>query len=77
MASCHSRDTGNFRSRVIAGYSRDTLLSLYFSIAGLDCNGYGDMRPGGDDDIRFGSRTGFLGVLAPSVSIKDRWMWQC
>jgi len=26
---------------------------------------------------RYGSRTGFLGVLAPSVSIKDRWMWQC
>ena len=22
------------------------------------------MRPGGDDGIRFGSRTGFLGVLA-------------
>ena len=30
------------------------------------------MRPGGDDGISFGSRTGFLGVLAPSVSIKDR-----
>ena len=30
------------------------------------------MRPGGDDGIRFGSRTGFLGVLAPSVSVKDR-----
>ena len=43
----------------------------------MDCNGYGDMRPGGDDGIRFGSRTGFLGVLAPSVSIKDRSLWQC
>ena len=39
------------------------------------CNGDGDVRPGGDDDIRFGSRTGFLGVLAPLVSIKDRSLW--
>ena len=30
------------------------------------------MRPGGDDGIRFGSRTGFLGALAPSESVKDR-----
>ena len=30
------------------------------------------MRPGGDDGIRFGSRTGFMGVLVPSVSVKDR-----
>jgi len=30
------------------------------------------VRPGGDDGIRFGSRIGFLGVLAPSESVKDR-----
>ena len=30
------------------------------------------MRSGGNDGIRFGSRTGFLDVLAPSVSIEDR-----
>ena len=30
------------------------------------------MRPGGDDGIIFGSKTGFLGVLVPSVSVKDR-----
>ena len=30
------------------------------------------MRPGGDGGIRLGSRTEFLGVLAPSVLIKDR-----
>ena len=29
------------------------------------------MRPGGDDGIRFGSRTGFLGVLTPSESVED------
>ena len=26
---------------------------------------------------RYGSRTGFLVGLAPSVSIKDRSLWQC
>ena len=26
---------------------------------------------------RYGSRTGFLVVLAPPVSIKDRSLWQC
>ena len=30
------------------------------------------MRPGGDGGIRYGSRTGFLGVLAPSESVEDR-----
>ena len=27
--------------------------------------------------FRYGSRTGFLVVLAPPVSIKDRSLWQC
>ena len=33
-----------------------------------------DVRPDGEmmTMYRYGSRTGFLGVLAPSVSIKDR-----
>ena len=35
------------------------------------CNGDGDVRPDGDD-VWYGRRTGFLGALAPSESIKDR-----
>ena len=61
-----------FRSRVISGYSRDLgynyipvqeLLNLIWKLE----TGRGMMRV-----YRDGSRTGFLGALAPSVSIKDR-----
>ena len=43
----------------------------------MKCGNDGNLRPGGDDGIRCGSRTGFLDVLIPSMSIKDRSLWQC
>ena len=38
-----------------------------------------NVRPDGETMMmyRYGSRTGFLGALAPSESIKDRLLWQC
>ena len=38
------------------------------------CGNDGNLRPGGEMVMicRYGSRTGFLVVLAPPVSIKDR-----
>ena len=64
-----------FRSRVISGYSRDIryiyipvheLLNLIWNEWRIE-TGRGMMMI-----YRYGSRTGFLGVLVPSVSIKDR-----
>ena len=61
-----------FRSRVISGYSRDLgynyipvqeLLNLIWKCE----TGRGVMMM-----YRYGSRTGFLGALAPSESVKDR-----
>ena len=63
------------RSRVISGYSRDT---RYMNISGYELlnwickewrieTGWEMMRT-----YRYGSRTGFLGVLVPSASIEDR-----
>ena len=38
------------------------------------CGNDENLRPGGEMVMicRYGNRTGFLGVLVPSVSIKDR-----
>ena len=64
-----------FRSRVISGYSRDIgyiyipvheLLNLIWNEWKLE-TGRGMMMV-----YRYGSMTGFLGALAPSMSIKDR-----
>ena len=64
-----------FRSRVISGYSRDIryiyipvheLLNLIWNEWKLE-TGRGMIMV-----YRYGSRIGFLGVLTPSVSIKDR-----
>ena len=64
-----------FRSRVISGYSRDAryitiqvyeLLNLIWNEWRIEI-GREKMRI-----YRYGSRTGFLGVLVPSVSVKDR-----
>ena len=64
-----------FRSRVISGYSRD-IGYIYISVHELlnliwnewKCEtGRGMMMI-----YRYGSRTGFLGVLAPSMSMKDQ-----
>ena len=64
-----------FRNRVISGYSRDIgyihipvheLLNLLWNEWKFE-TGRGMMLI-----YRYGSKTGFLGVLVPSVSIKDR-----
>ena len=64
-----------FRSRVISGYSRDIryiyiqvheLLNLIWNEWRIE-TGRKKMRI-----YRYGSRTGFLGALVPSVSVKDR-----
>jgi len=67
-----------FRRRVISSYSRDiSYMYSYVTISELlkmiwNCEtGRGVMM------FRYGSRTGFLVVLAPPVSIKDRSLWQC
>ena len=67
-----------FRSRVISGYSRDiSYMCLYYSPWVIESDMEMWDRKGGMMMYRYGSRTGFLGVLAPSVSIKDRSLWQC
>ena len=64
-----------FRSRVISGYSRDIryiyipvheLLNLIWNEWRIE-TGRKKMRI-----YRYSSRTGFLGVLAPSESVEDR-----
>ena len=66
-----------FRSRVISGYLRD-IGYIYISeheLLNLIWNEWKCVT--GREMMmiyRYGSRTGFLGVLAPSVSIKDRSM---
>ena len=61
-----------FRSRVISGYSRD-IRYIYIPVHEL-LNLIRKLRPDGEMMMmyRYGSRTGFLGVLAPSESIEDR-----
>ena len=61
-----------FRSPVISGYSRD-IRYIYIPVHEL-LNLIRKLRPDGEmmRMFRDGSRTGFLGALAPSVSIKDR-----
>ena len=61
-----------FRSRVISGYSRE-LGYIYIPVHEL-LNLIRKLRLDGEimRMFRDGSRTGFLGALAPSVSIKDR-----
>ena len=64
-----------FRSRVIPGYSRDI---GYFFISSYELlysrwNEWNlEIGRGMMMSCRYGSRTGFLVVLAPPVSIKDR-----
>ena len=69
-----------FRSRVISGYSRDIkcnyipvheLLNLIWYEWKLETRREMMMI------YRYGSRTGFLGVLVPSVSVKDRTVVDC
>ena len=63
-----------FRSRVISGYSRDTRyinISVY-ELLNLICNEWRIETGRGMMMFRYGSKTGFLGVLVPSVSVKDR-----
>ena len=64
-----------FRSRIISGYSRDIgyihipvheLLNLIWNEWKFE-TGWRMMMV-----YRYGSRTGLLGVLVPSVSVKDR-----
>ena len=63
------------RSRVISGYSRDTRyinISVYV-LLNLICNEWRiKTRPKMVRIHRNGSRTGFLGVLVPSESVKNR-----
>ena len=61
-----------FRSRVISGYSRD-IRYIYIPVHEL-LNLIWKLRPNGGmvRMSRDDSKTGFLGALAPSVSIKDR-----
>ena len=61
-----------FRSLVISDYSRD-IRYIYIPVHEL-LNLIRKLRPDGKMMTMFrdGSMTGFLGVLAPSVSIKDR-----
>ena len=60
-----------FRSRVISGYSRDTryITILVYELLNLIWK----FKTGREMRMiyRYGSRTGFLGVLVPSVSVKD------
>ena len=64
-----------FRSRVISGYSRDMRYS-YIPVHEMLSSIWNKWRiETGREMMRIhrnGSRTGFLGVLAPFVSIKDR-----
>ena len=62
------------RSRVISGYSRDTRyinISVY-ELLNLICNEW-RIETGREVMMiyRYGSRTGLLGVLVPSMSVKD------
>ena len=61
-----------FRSRVISGYSQD-IIYIYILVHEL-LKLIRKLRPDGEmmRMFRDGSRTGFLGALTPSVSIKDR-----
>ena len=64
-----------FRSRVISGYSRD-IRYIYIPVYDLLNLIWNKWRiETGREMMRIhrnGSKTGFLGVLVPSVSIKDR-----
>ena len=64
-----------FRSRVIFGYSRDMRYS-YIPVHEMLSSIWNKWRiETGREMMRIhrnGSRTGFMGVLVPSVSIKDR-----
>ena len=63
-----------FKSRVISGYSRD-IRYIYIPVHELLNLIWNEWRieTGRKKMIyRDGSRTGFLGVLVPSVSVKDR-----
>ena len=62
-----------FRSRVISGYSRD-IRYIYIPVHELLNLIWNEWRieTGRKKMIyRYGSRTGFLGVLVPSMSVKD------
>ena len=64
-----------FRSRVISGYSRDIgyIYILVHELLNLIWNEWKCETGRGMMMIfRYGSRTGFLGALAPSESVKDR-----
>ena len=64
-----------FRSRVISGYSRDMRYN-YISVHEMSNLIWNKWRiETGREMMRIhrnDSRTGFLGVLVPSVSVKDR-----
>ena len=64
-----------FRSRVIFGYSRDMRYNYIpvHELLNLIWNKWRSETGRKKRRIyRYGSRTGFLGVLVPSVSVKDR-----
>ena len=64
-----------FKSRVISGYSRD-IRYIYISVHELLNLIWNEWRSETGREMmriyRYGSRTGFLGILVPSVSVKDR-----
>ena len=64
-----------FRSRVISGYSRD-IGYIYIPVHELLNLIWNEWKFETGREVmmifRYGSRTGFLGVLVPSVSVKDR-----
>jgi hypothetical protein len=62
-----------FRSRVISGYSRDIGYISVHELLNLIWNEW-KFETGREVMMifRYGSRTGFLGVLVSSVSVKDR-----
>ena len=62
-----------FRSRIISGYSR-VMRYIYIPVhelLNLIWNEWGIETRRKKMIYRYGSRTGFLGVLVPSVSVKD------
>ena len=75
VISCDFASYRMFRSRVISGYSRD-IGYIYIPVHKLLNLKWNEWRiETGRKMMRiymYGSRTGFLGVLVPSVSVKDR-----
>ena len=74
MISCHLRAIGQ-KSSNFRLFARFIVIFIFqYMRYGIQYGMIGNLRPDGEMMMmyRYGSRAGFLGVLAPSESIEDR-----